>query len=196
MLRPFTACQSAHITCTSCFTIIHHFHSSYWSVAFSRSASSLPNITVRFPCQQFLGDYSGALVWKLRKCVIADNVGGERSSVCGGMPKGRVEWVAEMYIKRSWLVLGVHGLLRLTYTHTLWFYSRVSERRADWKKSKTGSLESTLIEQSPQDWILNSSLTDWVLSHFWQFFLFSHPYPNLLTADQIRQNFYRTAVVI
>lgn len=119
MLRPFTACHSAHITCTSCFTIIHHFHSSYWSVAFSRSASSLPNITVRFPCQQFLGDYSGALVWKLRKCVIADNVGGERSSVCGGMPKGRVEWVAEMYIKRSWLLLGVHGLLRLSHTHTL-----------------------------------------------------------------------------
>lgn len=48
---------------------------------FHCSASSLPNITVRFPCQQFLGDYSGALVWKLRKCVITENVGGERSSV-------------------------------------------------------------------------------------------------------------------
>lgn len=64
-----------------------------------------PNITVRFPCQRFLGDYSGALVWKLRKCVISVNVGGERSSVCGGMPKGRNEWVAEMYIKKSSVVL-------------------------------------------------------------------------------------------
>lgn len=69
------------------------------------SASSLLNIPVRFPCQQFPGGYSGALVWKLRKCVISENVGGERSSVRGGMPKGRSEWASQLYIKTSSVVL-------------------------------------------------------------------------------------------
>lgn len=32
------------------------------------------------------------------------------------MPKGRNEWVAEMYIKRSLLVLRVHSSTRLTHT--------------------------------------------------------------------------------
>lgn len=65
--------------------------------------------TMWFPCQPFQRDNSGVLVWKLRKCVIAESVGGKRSSVSGGMPKGRNEWVAEPYIKRSSPVLGVQA---------------------------------------------------------------------------------------
>lgn len=34
-----------------------------------------------------------------------EDVGGERSSACGGMPKGRNVWAAEMFIKRSSLCL-------------------------------------------------------------------------------------------
>ena len=60
-----------------------------------------------------------------------------------------------------------------THTHTLILQQCFrAKSRLGGKKSKTGSLESALIKQSPQDWILNSSLTDWVLSHFWQFFFF------------------------
>lgn len=49
MLYPFTTYQSAHITSLSDFTIIRHFHSPYKCVAFSCSASSLPNITGPVP---------------------------------------------------------------------------------------------------------------------------------------------------
>lgn len=38
-------------------------------------------------------------------------VGGKRSSASGGMPKGRNKWVAELYIKRSSLVLTVQARL-------------------------------------------------------------------------------------
>lgn len=70
---------------------------------FSSFAISFTNntTTIRFPCQPPHRDDSGALVWKLRKCVITEGVGGKRSSVSGGMPKGRDKWVGAPHIKRS-----------------------------------------------------------------------------------------------
>lgn len=169
------------------FFILHHFHSPYKSVAFSHSASCLPNITGWFPCQQFLGDYSGALVWKLRKCVITDNVGGERSSVCGGMPKGRNEWAAEMYIKRSWLVLRVHGSLRLAHTHSV--ISQQSFRaksRLEKEQTRIAQISSHQAE-NPGLNIKQPSLIDYFM--FLQKSFASYVSKLVETADQTRQNF-------
>lgn len=89
---------------------INYFQNLHKSVAvFHCSTYSLLNVLIRFPCQQFLGGYSGALVWKLRKSVISEDVGGERRSVRGGMPKGRSEWVAEMYKRRAQCYSAAHS---------------------------------------------------------------------------------------
>lgn len=91
------------------FFITNHPHRQFKCVPFSSPATSFTKTTIRFPCQPLQGDDSGTLVWKLRKCVITEGVGGERRSVSGGMPKGRNKWVAELYIKKSALVFTVQA---------------------------------------------------------------------------------------
>lgn len=137
---------------------------------FHCAASSLPNIPIRFPCQQFLGGYSGALVWKLRKCVISENVGGERSSVRGGMPKGRSEWAARLYIKTSSVVLKLSGLLRLV-PH----FSVFSKPQTNWKRRSTGSLKASYQAEPWGTFFQQLSL---IISHcynFWSIFASSVP---------------------
>lgn len=102
------------------------------------SASSLPNITVRFPCQQFLGDYSGALVWKLRKCVIAEDVGGEEE-LCVWRDAQRKRRVGCRDVYKEEEELGGAQTARLaqaSLTHTL---------RTDWKKEATNRISQIIL---------------------------------------------------
>lgn len=131
---PFMTCQSTHFTLWWAICYISIIGHPYMCCFFTLC---LPDTSIQFPCQQFLWDYSGALVWKLRKCVITERVGGERSSVRGGMPKGRNKWVAEVYIKRS-------SESRLTQTHS---HTLVSEFEIT--QSRRGTIQSSLIKQNP-----------------------------------------------
>lgn len=86
--------------------------------------------------------------------------------MCGGMPKGRNEWAAEMYIKRSSVVLRVHG------THAL-------RREEQTGKNRISEIISHQAEPSGLN-IKQLSLIDFCILHFFA--------PKLVeTAHQIHQ---------
>lgn len=125
---------------------------------FPRSAYSLLNVPIRFPCQQFLGGYSGALVWKLRKCVInedVEHVGGERRSVRGGMPKGRSEWAAEMYKRRAQWCSDTTAHSDL-FTFFLCF---LRKKKTNWRRSSTGSLKTSY---QAEPWGIFFNVSHWL----------------------------------
>lgn len=114
-MDPFRMYQSAHRTFWSYFSIIHQLHSPYECVASSHSASSLPNITVRFPCQLFprlfrCTSMEAAEVchrWRCRR----------REEFCVWRDAQRKKRVGcrDVY-KEERTVLRVHSSLRLTYS--------------------------------------------------------------------------------
>lgn len=107
--------QSTHRTLWSYFSIIHQLRSPYKCVASSHSASSLPNITVRFPCQLFprlfrCTSMEAAEVchrWRCRR----------REEFCVWRDAQRKKRVGcrDVY-KEELTVLRVHSSLRLSYS--------------------------------------------------------------------------------
>lgn len=80
-----------------------------------------------------------------------------------------------------------------SHTHTLWFQSRVSERRTDWKRSITGSLKSSYQAEPPGTrW---TALTDehwlYIVTNFCHF-LFVSCLETVETAYQIRTKGFKT----
>lgn len=163
-----------------------HFHCPYQCAAFSLFCLFPP----KHHCPVPMPTVSGRLfrctgMEAAEMCHHSECRRGEE--LCGGMPKGRSEWAAVMYIKKSSLVIRLHCLLTLCN-----FTAEFPERRTDWKRSKTGSLTSSY--QAEPSGTCYPAFTDWLLhiaTNFCLFIFFSCIIcpKTVEAADQTRKNF-------
>lgn len=151
MLYPFTTYQSAHITSLSDFYHYSSFSQSIQMCCFftfclfpPKHHSPVPMPTVSGRLFRCTGMEAAEMChhWECRR----------REELCVWRDAQRKKRVGCRDVYKEELS-GAQSTAR-SDTHT---DSVISERRADWKRSKPGSLKSSLIKQNPQDWILNSS---------------------------------------